>query len=134
VARRLTGLALAIAVTMPGAWAEALPDPTRPPAAVDAPETGAADAGALVLQSVILGKGRKPSAIIGGQRVDLNGMVGDARLVHVSETEAVLEGPAGRQVLKMTPDAVKRQTPDDTRTRRAAARSPSSPLPSSPLP
>jgi hypothetical protein len=49
-------------------------------------------------------------------------MLGEARLTRVSETEAVLEGPAGRQILKMTPEALKRQAGDDTKSQRAKAR------------
>jgi MSHA biogenesis protein MshK len=109
--------------------AEDLPDPTRPPAAVDAADSGAAVGGALVLQSVILGKGRRPAAIISGQRVELNGMVGDARLIRLSETEAVLAGPAGRQVLKLTPEATKRQPTADLQPRRAPAPSRGTPSP-----
>lgn len=110
MAVRLKPLALGLALTMHCAWAaEPLSDPTRPPAAVEAPAAGAADGGAPVLQSVILGKGRRPTAIISGQRVELNGMLGEARVIRIAETEVILDGPAGRQVLKMTPEALKRQ-------------------------
>lgn len=85
---------------------EALPDPTRPPAAMmdlQGP-AGAAVATGPVLQSVLLSRERK-SAIIGGERVDLGGLYGDARLVRLSDSEAVLEGPEGRTVLRLLPEA-----------------------------
>lgn len=91
--------------------AEPLPgaDPTQPPAGFAAVGGGAAaPSSGPVLQSVILGKGRRAAAIIGGQRVELGGSFGDAILTRVTETEVELRGPAGRQVLRMTPEAVKR--------------------------
>lgn len=102
-----TGL-LAAAALLAGVASgqEALTDPTRPPAsmidgqgsAVAAVTTGP------VLQSVLLSRTRK-SAIISGERVDLGGLHGDARLVRLSEREAVLEGPEGRTVLRLLPEA-----------------------------
>lgn len=84
-----------------------LPDPTRPPASMLAPVTAAEEAPlAGGLQSILLpkpGSGGKPRAIIHGQTVELGGQVGDARLVHLTETTAVLLGPAGREVLRLLP-------------------------------
>lgn len=87
-------------------------DPTRPPAFAGAPGAVAAAAGP-VLQSVILprGKGRKPAAIISGERIELGGRYGEWRLARLSESEAVLVGTAGRQVLRLTPEAAKRSAP-----------------------
>lgn len=82
-----------------------LPDPTRPPTAA-AGEAGSAVSGP-VLQSVLLGNGRRPLAVISGQRVALGAQYGDAVVTRISETEVVLQGPSGRQVLKMTPEAAK---------------------------
>lgn len=86
-----------------------LPDPTRPPASLAVEESkdpasmdihaGAANG----LQTVILRKGRKPVAVINGESVELGGKLGDARLVKVSETEAVLQGENGREVFRLTP-------------------------------
>lgn len=83
-----------------------LPDPTRPPASMidlQGP-AGAAMATGPVLQSVLLSRERK-SAIIGGERVELGGLYGDARLIRLSDSEAVLEGPEGRTVLRLLPGA-----------------------------
>jgi MSHA biogenesis protein MshK len=83
-------------------------DPTQPPAGFAAGGGAAATSSGPVLQSVILGKGRRAAAIIGGQRVELGGSFGDAILTRVTETQVELRGPAGRQLLRMTPEAVKR--------------------------
>lgn len=90
-----------------GAWAEDLPDPTRPPAAILSPDTYQADGGAQEgLHSVIISKHRR-AAIIDGQTVELGGKVGDARLIRVEETSVVLRGPDGRERLLLFPDVKK---------------------------
>lgn len=81
-----------------------LPDPTRPPAALAAPAATTAP-GALQLQSVLIGKGRTPAAVISGELVLLGGRVRDARLVRVTEHHAVLKGPQGETVLALLPAA-----------------------------
>ena len=115
MAHRLTILLMLMASCLCQAQ-EVLPDPTRPPPAA----TG--EAGALlsgpVLQSVLLGKGRRPLAVISGQRVELGAQYGDALLTHISETEVVLQGPGGRQVLKMTPEAAKHPLRKPSKPRR----------------
>lgn len=85
--------------------AEPLRDPTQPPPGyIDAPASteGEGDTGP-VLQSVILRKGHKPIAIIGGERVELGGRYGESRLVQVRENGVVLAGPGGRETLRLTP-------------------------------
>lgn len=87
-----------------------LADPTRPPAAIAAPE--ASPAGDAVpatsgLQSVILKKHGRPAALINGVVVELGGMVGEARLVKVDEDAVVLLGPQGRETLRLIPAAEK---------------------------
>ncbi len=84
-------------------------DPTRPPAILteeepneDASKKEPPPSG---LQTVILRKGAKPLAIINGQTVKLGEKVGDARLVSLSETQAILQGPDGREVLRLMPAA-----------------------------
>lgn len=90
------------------------PDPTRPPALLTTPEPAVTEGGGGVaegeaaasgLQTIILRRssGKKPIAIINGQAVELGGAVGEARLVKLSETEAVLQGANGKEVLKLTP-------------------------------
>ena len=83
-----------------------LADPTRPPAAlVASPVAAPAPSAVSGLQTVIMRPGRKPLAVINGSTVLLGGKLGDATLVHLSESEAVLLGPAGREVLRLTPSA-----------------------------
>jgi len=91
------------------ARADALPDPTRPPAAMLSAPAAAASAptDALQLQSVLLGHGRTPAAVISGELVLLGGRFRDARLVRVTERFAVLKGPQGDTVLSLTPAAIK---------------------------
>jgi len=86
--------------------AETLPDPTRPPAAMLAASAAAsAPTGALQLQSVLIGPGRTPAAVISGQLVLVGGRVGDTRLVRVSERSAVLRGPNGDTTLALIPES-----------------------------
>lgn len=87
-----------------GAQAETLPDPTRPPAELGASATtpGAALT-EEVLQSVILSPGRH-AAIINGQLVRVGERYGEAKLVAVSEGQAILKGAQGRRVLNLFPE------------------------------
>lgn len=89
---------------------QALSDPTRPPAQLlpHGDARAAAVAGPR-LESVILPRGGgRPAAVIDGVRVELGGRIAGARLVAVSEESVVLKGTAGRQVLRLTPQADKR--------------------------
>lgn len=87
-------------------------DPTRPPAVwldqAGATQPGASESdGGLRLQSVLLPQRGKPVAVIGGKTVTVGGRVGDARLVSLTEREAVLQGPDGVTHLYLTPDVKK---------------------------
>ena len=76
---------LAWALLLPaGAWAQhgALADPTRPPPGVDS-GAPAVEAGASLLQSVLIPKKGRPVAVIGGQTVPLGGKYGDSTLTAV---------------------------------------------------
>lgn len=90
--------------------AEALPDPTRPSDVGTAAAAGTAVTAETgpVLQTVIIPRKGKPKAVIGGELVVLGGKFGDQTLVRVSEREVVLEGPRGREVLKLTPGIEKK--------------------------
>lgn len=89
--------------------ADPLPDPTRPPegwtSSGAAAETGAETGRRL--QTVILPRRGKPVAVIGGQRVSLGEKYGDAKVVKITEKEVVLQGPEGRETLKLITDAEK---------------------------
>lgn len=93
------------------AFAQSLPDPTRPPlvARVNAPVVSAApsETSMPVLQSVLIAKDRR-MAIISGQRFDIGDHVGDARIVRITETEVLLRSGAGQTTLKLFPQVLKR--------------------------
>ena len=82
-----------------------VPDPTQPPAAVMEQEVG----GGLAIpvesgvQTVILRPRGKSTAVINGQHVEVGGMLGDKRVLRISESEVVLKGEGGREVIKVTP-------------------------------
>jgi MSHA biogenesis protein MshK len=115
MAGRLKSAALAMLALLAGAANcfgqsdTSLPDPMRPPAAAGetapAASTGSEGMPATSngLQTIILGRGRKPMAVINGIAVGLGDKVGEARLVKLSETQAVLQGPGGKETLYLTP-------------------------------
>lgn len=100
----LAGLA-----AMPVLAQTALPDPTRPPPEVLAPQTersGPAMAGPAAgpqLQSVLMARrpGGRKLAVIDGAIVPLGGRVGGAVLVEVRESAVVLQRGKQKQVLKL---------------------------------
>lgn len=94
------------AVTAP-AEAQGLADPTRPPAGLAAPDASGEVNGGPVLQSVIMSSGRK-AALISGQVVVLGGKYGTARLVRLTESEAVLKDGSETMVLRLYPLVDKR--------------------------
>ena len=69
------------------------------------PESGAAAAAAAEsgVQTVILRHGRKSGAVVNGQYVEVGGKLGEKRVLKISESDVVLMGEAGREVLKATP-------------------------------
>lgn len=90
-----------------------LTDPTRPLQGTVAAETAGDGAAATTgLQSIILRKGGRPAALINGEVVELGGMVGEAKLVNVSEDSVVLLGPEGRETLRLIPSAEKKSKVD----------------------
>ena len=88
------------------AVAQILVDPTRPPGGL-ADMAGSAAVGGPVLQSVMLSPGRKV-AVISGEAVVLGGRYGEARLVRLTESEAVLKNGDETTVLKLYPQVEKR--------------------------
>lgn len=86
--------------------AEDLQDPTRPPAGIFAPASGAGAArGATAyhpsgLHLVIISKTRR-AAIIDGKTVELGENHGNARLIEVNEDGVVLQRGQSRQVLTL---------------------------------
>lgn len=102
------GLALVAAMTV--AQAQALSDPTRPPALLEGPAASEAGehAPAAGLQSIIRSNCGKPGAIINGEFVTLGGRLGDARLMKVGEDFVTLKSPSGRETLKLIPGVEKK--------------------------
>lgn len=99
-----------LALMPAAALAQAMNDPTRPPAGLGAAAEAEGDAGgAIRLQSVMISPTQK-SAIINGVMVRLGEKYGDAVLVGVAESEVVLKSGAVRQVLKLHPGVVKRDS------------------------
>ena len=91
-----------------------LSDPTRPPmvAADPAAPSNESIPPPSGLQTVILGKGHRPMAVINGVTVGLGDKIGEAVLVKLTESEAVLQGPGGKETLYLTPDVKKINSPD----------------------
>lgn len=102
--------------------AQALPDPTRPPAGfvdpADARGRGGQDAAGeingaagheagLVLQSVLLPRHGTPVAVISGKYLPLGARIEQWELKSVGEREVVLVQGRQRRVLKLTPQASK---------------------------
>jgi MSHA biogenesis protein MshK len=98
---------------------QALPDPTRPPAGLQ-PATGTGSlpvpTETLVLQSVLLGHGRTPAAVISGQLVPLGGSLGEHTLARVDTRSVQLRGPQGLTTLTLVPEGVKHARTRGTET------------------
>ncbi len=95
------------AMTAGVAVAQGLSDPTRPPGGQSESSVEAVGSSGPVLQSVMLSPSRKV-AVISGEMVALGGRYGAAKLVRLSETEAVLKNGADVTVLRLHPLVEKR--------------------------
>ncbi len=92
----------------PSALAQ-LSDPTRPPAQMMAPDTGGVAAGPVEagMQTVIVRRRGKSGAVINGQYVEVGSKLGDKRVTRISESEVVLNGAGGREVIRLIPSIEK---------------------------
>lgn len=100
---------LIVSCVMTTAGAQPLTDPTRPPGALaDAADMAGVSTGP-VLQSVMLSPDRKV-AVISGEMVVLGGRYGAARLVRLTESEAVLKNGSETTVLNLYPLVEKRNS------------------------
>lgn len=110
MAKRLMQIIIAAALGWAAtqAAAEGLPDPTRPPqeAGLDAGGNAAPDAGP-VLQSVKIAPGHR-TAVISGQLLAEGERFGAVKVASIGESEVVLQGPEGKQTLKLFPGVEKR--------------------------
>lgn len=97
----------ALALSASFASAQALVDPTRPPASMDArPDaTGQAGDGLPRLQSILIapGAGGRRVAVIDGETVRLGDSYKGARVARMTQSEVVLERGRERQVLRLEP-------------------------------
>ena len=114
----LLSLLLAGLIAAGSAFAQ-VPDPTRPAGTLAMPEVGDGAAAPVEsgVQTVILRPGGRSAAVINGQYVEVGGKLGDKRVVKITESEVVLKGESGREVIKVTPDIEKLPA-----SRKAAAR------------
>jgi MSHA biogenesis protein MshK len=120
--RRRFFRAAALLVCAPAAaFAQALVDPTRPPATASAIESTQEAVRGPVLQSIMIGPHSR-AAIISGQRVELGGRFGDARVAAISESEVVLRSNSGVDVLKLYPDVHMKKPNGANATARKPAR------------
>ena len=111
--------AAAATLAMASARAQVLTDPTRPPnapVAGEAPESGPPG---TQLQSVLISPSRK-LAVINGTMVPLGGMVGEAKLVKITESEVVLQKGSETEVLKLFPGVDKQLVKRAPRARGSA--------------
>jgi MSHA biogenesis protein MshK len=107
--RAVIGLWCALAFSPAVSCAQALSDPTRPPANFGGTaDVDSESGGGTVLQSVIISPTSK-AAIISGVMVKLGEKYGDAVLVKVAENEVVLKTGTTSQVLKLLPGVEKRE-------------------------
>jgi MSHA biogenesis protein MshK len=97
---------VALALALAAAAAQAVDDPTRPPAGLRGGPVRSAPGDGLVLQSVIIAPGRR-SAIISGEHVLLGGRIGAARLVTVNEASVVLLIGGNQRRLELYPGVQK---------------------------
>ena len=92
----------------PGAQAQALDDPTRPPAALWAPaSTVPVVAARPQLQSVLISTrpGGRRLAVIDGQMVRVGSKVGDAVVTEIHDTAVVLRRGKSLEIFKLYPSS-----------------------------
>ena len=85
------------------------PDPTRQAGNQVTAEGGSGVSAPVEsgVQTVILRPGGKSAAVINGQYVVVGGTFGDKRVLRITESEIVLKGESGREVIKVMPSVEK---------------------------
>lgn len=102
------------------AQAEVSADPTRPQNLPKESGFGAAnDSAPTSLQTLIVPRKGKPSAVIDGQLVHVGEKIGDRRVVRISGSEVVLQGPEGWETLKMFQDIGKMPAANGKKQKRS---------------
>ena len=108
--------ALALPAVAEGLPAGGLPDPTRPPAAIEPALKGTAtgEGGAAVVEarpmltSVIIPVRGRARAIVDGRTLSVGDAFGERTVARISEAGVVLKGPQGTETLALTPGIEKK--------------------------
>lgn len=103
--------ALICAVTASTGAAQALRDPTRPPAESARGAAGKIEQSGWILQSVLISPERR-YAIINGEVVPLGGSIAGAELVAVAEERVTLRTREGLRVVHLFPDVTRLSAAD----------------------
>ena len=98
--------ALLCAVTAATGAAQALRDPTRPPAASVKGAAGKPEQSGWILQSVLISPERR-YAIINGEVVPLGGLIAGAELIAVAEERVTLRTQEGLRIVHLFPDVTR---------------------------
>lgn len=117
-------LGLTLNMAWPGAQAQALDDPTRPPAALWAPASAAPVVAARPqLQSVLIATqpGGRRLAVIDGQIVKVGSKVGDAVVTEIHDTAVLLRRGKSLETFKLYPSS-KTDNKSDNKTDRKTDR------------
>jgi MSHA biogenesis protein MshK len=104
---RLFGCCLLVAAT--GAWAQNLPDPTRPPEGFDRGTPSAEAASGPMLQSTLI-SGSRREAIINGETLRVGDKFRNAEVAEIREGEVVLKEGKEKQTLRLFPEVQRRNT------------------------
>ena len=99
-------LAAACMAAAPMAGAQAMRDPTRPPAASTGSVVGRTEPSGWILQSVLISPERR-YAIINGEVVAIGGSVAGAELVAVAAERVTLRTQGGLRVVHLFPDVTR---------------------------
>jgi MSHA biogenesis protein MshK len=105
--------AILLAALSGASLAQGLPDPTRPPAILEA-EPAANAVAPSGLQSIIRRPNGKSAAVINGVYVEQGGKVGDARLERINEDSVELRSATGKETMYLTPGVGKKAVPMET--------------------
>ena len=91
-----------------GSAAGPLQDPTRPGNAAAMTRTPAHATGSWVLNSTLVGSGRRV-AVINGRHVTEGDSIGTARVLRINKLDVLLQTPGGWKRLQLLPDIVKQE-------------------------
>jgi MSHA biogenesis protein MshK len=99
-------LAMVCVAVASTAVAQALRDPTRPPAASAKAVAGKTEQSGWILQSVLISPERR-YAIINGEVVPVGGSIAGAELLAIAEERVTLRTPEGLRILHLFPDVTR---------------------------